>query len=62
MEWLRSERLKLAHALLRSPSKGVSVTAVAHATGFNHLSAFATQYRARFGESPSATLKRTLGF
>jgi AraC-like DNA-binding protein len=61
MEWLRSERLNLAHSRLRSPKKNGSVTSVAHGTGFTHLSAFATQYKARFGESPSVTLKRTLG-
>jgi AraC-like DNA-binding protein len=61
MEWLRSERLNLAHSRLSSPNKGVTITSVAHGTGFNHLSAFAAQYRARFGESPSVTLKRALG-
>jgi AraC-like DNA-binding protein len=62
MEWLRGERLSLAHKRLKAPQKGTTITSVAHATGFNHLSAFATHYRARFGESPSDTLKRTLGF
>jgi AraC-like DNA-binding protein len=60
MEWLRGERLNLAHARLRAPHKGMTVTSVAHGAGFSHLSAFASQYRARFGESPSATLKRAL--
>jgi AraC-like DNA-binding protein len=57
---VRSERIALAHRLLSFPGEGVTVTSVAHATGFNHLSAFATKYRIRFGESPSVTLKRAL--
>jgi AraC-like DNA-binding protein len=59
-EWIRRERLSLAHARLISPVEGVNVTSVAHATGFNHMGAFAAQYRARFGESPSITLKKAL--
>jgi AraC-like DNA-binding protein len=59
-EWIRKERLTLAHDQLVSPVEGVNVTSVAHAAGFNHMGAFAAQYRARFGESPSITLKKAL--
>jgi AraC-like DNA-binding protein len=60
MEWIRRERLIRAHALLLSPVDGVTVTGVAIATGFSHMGVFATRYRAKFGESPSVTLKRAL--
>ncbi|MCG5470729.1 AraC family transcriptional regulator [Micromonospora sp. LAH09] len=56
--YLRAYRLDAAHRTLRSAEPGVSVTTVALQHGFVHLGRFATEYRARFGESPSATLRR----
>jgi AraC family ethanolamine operon transcriptional activator len=37
-----------------------AVTRVATDLGFGHLSRFAGQYRAEFGESPSATVRRAM--
>lgn len=58
MSYLR--RLRLDHVrteLLRSDPALVRVTQVAMRWGFFHQSRFAQQYRDRFGELPSATLK-----
>lgn len=56
--YLREKRLEAVRkALLNARDKGESVTEVAVAHGFTHLSKFAQYYRARFGESPSQTLK-----
>ena len=43
--------------LLRSPS-GASVTEIAVRFGFTHFGRFSSAYRARYGESPSTTLRR----
>jgi len=59
MAYLR--RLRLDHVraeLLRSNAVEVQVTAVATRWGFYHQSRFAQQYRERFGELPSVTLRR----
>jgi AraC-like DNA-binding protein len=56
--WVRRMRLARARReLLRSGR--VTVTGIALANGFNQLGRFAAQYRAAFGELPSATIKRT---
>jgi TolB-like protein/AraC-like DNA-binding protein/Flp pilus assembly protein TadD len=55
-------RLRLAAArneLLRCPDDA-SVTEIATRFGFTHLGRFARQYRRRFGEAPSSTLRRGL--
>ena len=55
--WLR--RLHLARrALLLASEGGATVTSVAMAHGFWELGRFSVGYRALFGESPSATLRR----
>ncbi|MFG1836804.1 AraC family transcriptional regulator [Micromonospora sp. NPDC049175] len=56
--YLRACRLDAAQRSLRAAEPGVSVTTVALRHGFVHLGRFATEYRTRFGESPSATLRR----
>jgi AraC-like DNA-binding protein len=59
MAYLQSVRLGRAHeALQREDPARVTVAAVAHRSGFAHLGRFATAYRARFGVSPSETLRR----
>jgi len=51
-------RLKEARReLLRAPL-GVNVTEIASRCGFSHLGRFSVRYRRRYGETPSATLKR----
>lgn len=62
MNYLKSHRLELARRELRAGADvGLSVTEVALACGFTHLSKFAHDYHERFGERPSATLKRLNG-
>src|SRR6516165_8019323 len=58
LEFIRDLRLDRARQqLLREPTTA-SVTDVATRWGFNHLGRFAAWYRMRYGESPSATLRR----
>lgn len=60
MAYLQQERLVRAHeALRRADPLRVTVAAVAHRWGFAHLGRFASAYRARFGQSPSETLRST---
>jgi len=58
--YLKNERLERARSDLADAPGGsnVKVTDVALRWGFSHLGRFATAYRARFGESPSQTLRR----
>lgn len=59
MTWLKHRRLSRAREELTAASPGeTSVTQVALRWGFVHLGRFAIDYRARFGESPSQTLRR----
>ncbi len=60
MAYLRSRRLDRVHEELTDavPSDGVTVTAVAERWGFHHLGSFAVEYRKRWGETPSETLRR----
>ncbi len=58
--YLREQRLERAREMLRRAAQdSISITDVALACGFRHLSKFAQYYRHRFGETPMAT-KRTL--
>jgi len=58
MTYLQEVRLVRAHeALRRADPVRMTVAAVAHRWGFAHLGRFASAYRSRFGESPSATLR-----
>lgn len=61
MAYLRDRRLERAREELSDalPTDGVTVTGIAEHWGFGHLSYFATLYRRRWGESPSATLRGT---
>ena len=58
MEVLRNMRLDAAHAQLQRHD-GASVTEVAFACGFSHLSRFAACYRERFGQLPRQTSRTT---
>jgi len=59
MAYLQQVRLTRVHETLRrSDPAEVTVAEVAHRWGFTHLGRFASAYRNRFGESPSATLRR----
>ncbi|WCN79261.1 AraC family transcriptional regulator [Micromonospora sp. LH3U1] len=56
--YLRACRLDAVHRALRAGDPGASVTSIALQHGFVHLGRFATDYRTRFGTSPSATLRQ----
>jgi AraC-like DNA-binding protein len=59
IRYLREARFaKARHALIR-PDADESVAEIATACGFSHLGRFASDYRNRFGESPSETLRRS---
>ena len=56
--FLRSVRLKRARERLLTADVGESVTEIALDCGFGHLGRFSTDYRKRFREPPSETLRR----
>jgi AraC-like DNA-binding protein/tetratricopeptide (TPR) repeat protein len=58
VEFLRLMRLARARSQLLSAEPAATVTTVAAACGLTHLGRFASWYRKRYGESPSATLNR----
>jgi AraC-like DNA-binding protein len=59
MAYLREVRLNRARdELTTAPAGAVTVTEVAGRWGFAHLGRFASTYRDKFGEPPSATLRR----
>jgi AraC-like DNA-binding protein len=61
--FIRSRRLDRARAdlLEAEGAQADRVTDVATRWGISHLGRFAAEYRARFGESPSQTLRRSRG-
>ena len=54
----RQLRLAAARACLVEGSNGTSVTEIATRFGFGHFGRFAQDYRQRFGEAPSETLRQ----
>ncbi|GLY03553.1 AraC family transcriptional regulator [Actinoplanes sp. NBRC 101535] len=62
MAYLQQVRLDRSHEALRQggPAR-LTVAEVANRWGFAHLGRFASAYRARFGESPSETLRSSSG-
>ena len=60
MTFVRERRLERVHSELADAvtSDGVTVTAVAQRWGFHHLGSFSVEYRKRWGETPSQTLRR----
>jgi len=60
MTYLRRVRLQRANEVLSRTGPGcTTVSDVAYGLGFTHLGRFSAAYRQMFGESPSATLKRS---
>jgi AraC family ethanolamine operon transcriptional activator len=60
-EYARRWRMQQVHRALRSGTPGTaSVSEVARRYGFRDPGRFATNYRAVYGELPSATLRRSL--
>ena len=58
MRYLRKARLEKVRAALMRAEPDESVTAIAMNWGFAHMGRFAVEYRRRFGESPSRTLRQ----
>lgn len=59
MSFLRNLRLNVARDELReAQGNGERVTHIAMNIGYDHLSRFSRDYKQRFGESPSATMRR----
>jgi AraC-like DNA-binding protein len=60
MHYLKEVRLRRVHdELLQAQASSGTVTAVAFRWGFSHLGHFTTDYKRRFGETPSETLMRS---
>jgi AraC-like DNA-binding protein len=58
MDFLRQVRLQHAREELLVGDKATTVSDAAMRSGFSHLGRFAAEYKKRFRESPSATLRR----
>ena len=58
-EVLQEIRLQHLNARLLNARPGERITDIAFDLGFTHLSRMASVYRAKFGESPSATLRKS---
>jgi AraC-like DNA-binding protein len=58
MRYLRDARFGQARQVLLRAEPEQSVTDIAMKFGFVHMGRFAVEYRARFGESPSQTIRR----
>jgi AraC-like DNA-binding protein len=58
MRYVRNARLQQVREALSRAEPDMSVTEIASRWGFTHLGRFSVDYRKRFGESPSETLKR----
>lgn len=58
MQYLRNARFDRARRALLPADPAESITDIAMEAGFLHMGRFAVDYRRRFGESPSATLRR----
>jgi len=56
MQFVKQQRLYIARARLNAPSTGDTVSLIAYESGFTHLSRFAADYAAEFGEKPSDTI------
>ena len=59
-EMLLDIRLAELHARLLRAEPDLSITDIAFDLGFTHLGRMAGAYRSKFGETPSATLRRRL--
>ena len=62
MRYLCDARFEKVREALARAQPGDSVTTIAMSWGFSHLGRFSVEYRRRFGESPSDTLKRRRRF
>jgi AraC-like DNA-binding protein len=58
IRYLRHARYEKVREVLRQAEPEESITEIAARCGFNHMGRFSVEYRRRFGESPSATVRR----
>ena len=59
MEWLRERRLDAVRARLLAAPPGATVTGIARECGIARMATLIPEYVRRFGERPSATLRRS---
>jgi len=59
MQWVRKQRLSLAHHKLCNPDLATSVTSVAQACGYINLASFSRDFRERFGLSAGELLRQS---
>jgi AraC-like DNA-binding protein len=60
LEFVTERRVAAAHSRLVADCGESSVTQVAASVGIDHLGRFAARYRRLYGETPSATLRRSV--
>jgi AraC-like DNA-binding protein len=60
--YLQAQRLIGSRRDFRTSSQGETITDIANRWGFWHMGQFAADYKRQFGELPSETLQRRLGF
>jgi AraC-like DNA-binding protein len=60
-EFIREQRLLKARRALMDATSSTRITDVALDAGYTHLGRFAGEYKARYGELPSITLRRCAG-
>jgi len=58
MRYLRNARFQQVRRALMAAQPGETVTMIAMNCGFGHMGRFSVEYRQRFGESPSETLRQ----
>lgn len=59
MEWVREQRLYVAHELFRNATDTTTVSGVSAEFGFFNFGNFARLYKKKFGELPSDTIKKS---
>lgn len=57
MQYVKQQRLQIARQRLSAPRPEDTVSLIAFESGFTHLSRFAADYAAKYGEKPSETMQ-----
>jgi AraC-like DNA-binding protein len=58
LQYVRNRRFQRVRQMLLRSDAEASITTIATTCGFTHMGRFATEYRRRFGERPSETLRQ----
>jgi AraC-like DNA-binding protein len=58
MQFIHEVRMAMARRKLLDPFEGTTVSSIARSCGFLHMGRFSVDYRRRFGEPPTETLRR----